>query len=75
MRTFFPWPSVRPLISASTSATPTSSCVAYVWLGVVAGARFGNYKAGFRFGQLGYELVERRGLKPFQVRTYLIFRK
>src|SRR5262249_6206209 len=50
-----------------------SSCVAYVWLGVVAGARFGNYKAGFRFGQLGYELVERRGLRPFQVRTYLIF--
>jgi predicted ATPase len=50
-----------------------SSCVAYVWLGVVAGARFGNYKAGFRFGQLGYELVERHGLRPFQVRTYLIF--
>src|SRR5262245_47649465 len=50
-----------------------SSCVAYVWLGLVAGARFGNYKAGFRFGQLGYELVERRGLRPFQVRTYLIF--
>ena len=50
-----------------------SSCVAYVWLGVVAGAHFGNYKAGFRFGQLGYELVERRGLRPFQVRTYLIF--
>jgi hypothetical protein len=47
--------------------------VAYVWLGVVAGAHFGNYKAGFRFGQLGYELVERRGLRPFQVRTYLIF--
>src|SRR5262245_31321203 len=50
-----------------------SSCVAYVWLGLVAGARFGNYKAGFRFGQLGYELAERRGLRPFQVRTYLIF--
>src|SRR5262249_49675291 len=50
-----------------------SSCVAYVWLGVVAGARFGNYKAGFRFGQLGYDLVERHGLRPFQVRTYLIF--
>src|SRR5262249_14814932 len=32
------------------------ACVAYVWLGVVAGAHFSNYKAGFRFGRLGYEL-------------------
>src|SRR5262249_24453165 len=44
-----------------------SSCVAYVWLGLVAGARFGNYKAGFRFGQLGYEPAERRSLQPVHV--------
>jgi PAS domain S-box-containing protein len=49
------------------------SCVAYVWLGMIAGPHFGNYKAGFRFGRLGYELVEQRGLKRFQARTYLWF--
>jgi predicted ATPase/signal transduction histidine kinase len=49
------------------------SCFAYVWLGMIAGAHFGNYKAGFRFGRLGYELVEKRGLKRFQARTYMCF--
>src|SRR6516164_5761177 len=49
------------------------ACVAYVWLGVIAGAHFSNYKAGFRFGRLGYELVERRGLKRFRARSYLWF--
>ena len=49
------------------------SCFAYAWLGIIAGPRFGNYKAGFRFGQLGYELVEKRGLKRFQARTYMSF--
>jgi len=50
-----------------------ASCFAYVMLGRIAGARFGDYKAGFRFGQLGYDLVERRGLKRFHASTYLIF--
>jgi PAS domain S-box-containing protein len=49
------------------------SCVTYVWLGMIAGSHFGNYKAGFRFGRLGYELVEQCGLKRFQARTYLWF--
>ena len=49
------------------------SSVAYVCLGIIAGPNFGNYKAGFRFGQLGYELVEKRGLKRFQARTYMLF--
>ena len=49
------------------------SCVTYVWLGMIAGPHFGNYKAGFQFGRLGYELVEQRGLKRFQARTYLWF--
>ena len=46
-----------------------ASCVAYVWLARIAGRHFGDYKAGFRFGQLGYELVERRGLKRFEAST------
>jgi PAS domain S-box-containing protein len=49
------------------------SCDIYVRLGFVAGDRFGDYKSGFRFGKVGYELVERRGLKRFQARTYLLF--
>jgi len=47
-----------------------ASCVAYVYFGTIAGPRFGDYKAGFRFGQLGYDLVEKRGLQRFQARTY-----
>ena len=49
------------------------SCDIYVRLGFIAGNRFGDYKAGSRFGKVGYELVERRGLKRFQARTYLLF--
>src|SRR5882757_5171132 len=37
------------------------STFAYVMVGAVAGARFGDYRGGFRLGQLGYELVEQRG--------------
>ena len=44
------------------------SSVAYGWLGNIAGHQFGDYKAAFRVGQLGYELVERRGLKRFHPR-------
>jgi PAS domain S-box-containing protein len=49
------------------------SCFAFVMLGQIAGPRFGDYPLGFRFGQLGYELVERRGLKRFQACTYVAF--
>jgi predicted ATPase/signal transduction histidine kinase len=50
-----------------------ASCVAYVWLGQIAGPHFGSYEAGFRFGQLGYDLVERRGLARFHARTNMVF--
>ena len=50
-----------------------ASCIAYVWLGAIAGRWFGNYKAGFRFGRLGYDLVEKRGLKRFEARTLMAF--
>ena len=50
-----------------------ASCLAYAGLGRLAGPRFGDYQAGFRFGQLGYELVERRGLVGFQARTLHMF--
>ncbi|MBN3766223.1 AAA family ATPase [Burkholderia sp. Ac-20365] len=50
-----------------------ASCFAYVLLSRVAGPRFGDYQFGFRFGQLGYDLVEQRGLKRFEAKTYLCF--
>ncbi|WP_175154044.1 ATP-binding protein, partial [Paraburkholderia ultramafica] len=50
-----------------------ASCVAYVMFGRIAGRLFDDYQAGFRFGQLGYELVERRGLKRFEASTCLSF--
>src|SRR5262249_22347531 len=49
------------------------SCFASVWFAIIVGPRFGNYEAGFRFGQLGYDLVEKRGLKRFEARTYMSF--
>src|SRR5262249_5345138 len=49
------------------------SCYAYVWLGMLCGPRFGDYPAGFQFGKLGYDLVEKRGLLRYQARTYMSF--
>ncbi|MBB5404449.1 trifunctional serine/threonine-protein kinase/ATP-binding protein/sensor histidine kinase [Paraburkholderia youngii] len=50
-----------------------ASPYAYACLGAIAGPRFGDYETGYRFGRLGYELVEQRGLKRFQARTYMTF--
>ncbi len=49
------------------------SCFAYVWLGMILGPHFGDYRAGFRFGSLGYDLVEQRGLHRYQARAYMSF--
>ena len=49
------------------------SCVAYAFFGKIAGSQFGDFKGGVRLAQLGYELVEKRGLERFQARTYLWF--
>ena len=46
---------------------------AYVRVGMVAGPFFGDYKAGYRFGRVGYELVERRDLKHFLARIFMNF--
>lgn len=50
-----------------------ASCVLYANVGRIAGPRFGDYQAGLQFGQLGCDLVERRGLKRFEASTYLCF--
>jgi PAS domain S-box-containing protein len=49
------------------------SCLAYVWLGGILGTYFGDYQAGFRFGRLGMDLVEKRGLDRLSARVYLVF--
>src|SRR6202012_440018 len=48
-----------------------ASCFAYVWFAIIAGPRFGNYTDGFRFGSLGYQLVQQRGMKRYEARTYM----
>ncbi|QRM34255.1 AAA family ATPase [Microvirga sp. VF16] len=50
-----------------------ASCHAYAMLGTVLGPEFGDYKAGFRFGQLGLNLVEQRGLRRFEARVSVSF--
>ena len=42
------------------------SCFAYVELGWFVIPRFGDYQAAFRFGKLGLDLVEKRGLERFR---------
>src|SRR5262245_61989058 len=50
-----------------------ASCYAYVWLGGIAGAWFGDYGAGYRLGRIGYELLEKRGWNHLQALTHSIF--
>ena len=49
------------------------SSIAYVQLGWFVGPRFGDYEAAFRFGKLGLDLVEKRGLERFRTRVYQCF--
>ena len=48
-----------------------ASSFCYVWLAMFAGPRFNNYRDGFRFGQLGFDLVEKRGLTRYQARIWM----
>jgi PAS domain S-box-containing protein len=45
----------------------------YATLGVIASGRFGHYDEGYRFGKMGCDLLERRGLNHFEARTYYNF--
>ena len=49
------------------------SSLAYQRLAIVAGARFGEYQTALKLGRVGYELVERCGLKRFQAGVYIVF--
>jgi GAF domain-containing protein len=50
-----------------------ASCFAYATLGILAGARFGDYQTAYRFGRLGCDLIEQRGLKRFEARALMVF--
>ena len=50
-----------------------ASCFAYVHLALVLGSHFGDYRAGFRFGTLALDLVDRRGLDGFKARVFKQF--
>ena len=47
------------------------SCLTYVWFSTIARHWFGDHKNAFRFGQLGFDLFEKRGSKRFQAETHV----
>jgi PAS domain S-box-containing protein len=49
------------------------SCHAYALLGTILGSNLGQYQAGFRFGKLAVDLIEKRGLQRFKARVYNAF--
>ncbi|TMQ05224.1 MAG: GAF domain-containing protein [Deltaproteobacteria bacterium] len=49
------------------------SAIGYAWLGAFLRPRFDNPGAGMRFGQVGLDLVEKRGLLRWKARVYLDF--
>lgn len=50
-----------------------ASCCAYVYVSGVPAEYLRDRKAAIRFGRLGYELVEKRGLSRFKSVTYACF--
>ncbi|OXC72718.1 Signal transduction histidine kinase CheA [Caballeronia sordidicola] len=56
-----------------TYGNSDASSIGYSYLGMVAGPVFGDYGAGFQFGQLGLALVDERGLQRFRPRVYMCF--
>ena len=55
----FPLATCRAVNLSLEHGNSDASCSAYELFGMFAGPLFGNYNAGFRFGRLGCELVEK----------------
>ncbi|MBV8453583.1 MAG: AAA family ATPase, partial [Deltaproteobacteria bacterium] len=49
------------------------SCHAYALLARILGPNLGQYRAGFRFGKLAVDLIEKRGLRRFKASVYNAF--
>ena len=50
-----------------------ASCIAYAYLNMAFATFFGDYESGFRFGKLGFDLVQERGLTRFKARVQMAF--
>jgi PAS domain S-box-containing protein len=50
-----------------------ASCFAFVWFGMLTAPRLGKYDDAVRFGQLGYDLLHKRGLRRYEARTCMCF--
>ncbi|MGJ7511442.1 AAA family ATPase [Variovorax sp. GT1P44] len=50
-----------------------ASCHCYTNLGFILGPRFGRFNEAYRFGQLGVDLVRRRGLIGYAARVFSTF--
>jgi predicted ATPase/two-component sensor histidine kinase/GAF domain-containing protein len=70
---FFRLVVIRMVTLSLDHGNTDGSCLAYVWLGGLLGTYHGNYETGFRFGRLGIDLVEQRGLDRLSARVYLVF--
>ncbi len=57
------------LAHGSSEASP----LAFAYLGMVLGPYFGDYPAGFRFGLLGYQMVESGALPRYEPRVRMCF--
>jgi PAS domain S-box-containing protein len=49
-----------------------ATSLGYVWVGQLL-THLGEFEAGYRFGRLGLNLVDERGLDRFKARVYLVF--
>ena len=60
----------RAVLFSVEHGNSDASCIAYANMSTIAGLRFDNYEAASQFGQLSRELVEQRGLRGCEARTY-----
>jgi PAS domain S-box-containing protein len=50
-----------------------ASCIAWLGIATIAGGFGDDSDVGLRLGQLGYDLVEKRGLQRFRARVYALY--
>jgi len=50
-----------------------ASALGYAYFGMFIGPAFGQYKEGFRFGKLGYDLIEKNNFAAYRGKINLLF--
>ena len=66
------WLTIGRMVNLSLEhGNSDASCTAYALLSLAP--QIGDYRPGCRFGQLGLELVEQRGLDRYKARVYMNF--